>query len=301
MDKNTLATITGDIQPTAWSASALKKMPLDELIKKYVLVEHTQWYMKCMLLYAMRFILKSNQEYGKVCQQLREDGICHEDQGTMNRYVNSGIYLEKMKISDLTKVGFKKQFVYDLAAPINADISESVTHELRQIPIEDRRKLTIEAVREMIRKAKQKLNPALEYDSVVATIEKMRDDDPAHYHEGAIDLIKQYAEESKQNISQIESELIDRGIVVPEPAQAQQAVSRLMQSILDEEPDTVKPMTRRRELILELSNMDNGAVSDDDILEDYALLDKSYRRTLLKLAELHNNRKNIIQDAIYKK
>jgi len=267
MDKNTLATITGDIQPTAWSASALKKMPLDELVKKYVLVEHTQWYMKCMLLYAMRFILKSNQEYGNVCQQLREDGICHEDQGTMNRYANAGIYLEKMKISDLTKVGFKKQFVYDLAAPINEDISATVTHELRQIPIEDRRKLKITDVREMIAKAKLKLKPALEHDSVVATIEKQPE--PA--------------------------------AVVSEPAQAQQAVSRLMQSILEEEPDTVKPMTRRRELILELSNMDNSAVSDDEILEDYALLDKSYRRTLLKLAELHNNRKNVIQDAIYKK
>lgn len=265
-----------DKQAAIWSLSDLKGLKPDQIIDRIEQIDNQALLYKWRLYWALRQKFPSNIEFGHYLVALRErpHSPFLDSQQVINRYINAGRFAEQHKIGSLEQAGVKPSVIYLLSRPQNSDIADAIFQSIR------RKNILHKDVQIMLDQAR-----------AVATIEQPWR--ASNLLEGEV-----LREEPPKPVELMQPE---QAAVVSEPAQAQAAVSRLMQSILEEEPETVKPMTRRRELILELSNMDNGAVSDDEILEDYALLDKSYGRTLLKLAELHNNRKNIIQDAIYKK
>lgn len=259
-----------DIQETIWSLSDLKQLTPDQVMDRIEQIDNQAMLYKWRLYWALRQKFPSNIEFGHYLSALRErpHSPIIESQQVINRYINAGRFAEQHKIGSLDQAGVKPSVIYLLSQPQNKAIADAIFRDIRR--------------KNMLHKDVQRM---LEQSRAVATL--TTEDRPTAI-EG--EVIRE--ETPTQAVAESEE-------------QAEQIVSKLMRSIIEDEterkPEAVPVISRRRELLLELSEMDNSGVDEDEIQEDYELLDRSYRRNDLKLSEFHNIRRNLLAKRLYNK
>lgn len=263
-----------------WSLSDLKQLAPDQIMDRIEQIDNQAMLYKWRLYWALRQKFPSNIEFGHYLAALRErpHSAFNDSQPVINRYLQAGRFCEQHKIGSLEQAGVKPSVIYLLSQPKNKDIADAIFTQIR------RKNILHKDVQVMLEQTKS-----------VATIEHQPEPQEQDYIEGEVIPNEQFTPIFTQ----------EAPAVAPNQAVAEQAVSRLMQSIIEDEEDkrleVIPIYDRRIELIKEFSASDNIDLSDDQVLEIYRLIDTSLGRNGLKLAELHNNRKNIIIDEIYKK
>lgn len=275
---NQLAQHKIDKQAAIWSLSDLKKLEPDQIIDRIEQIDNQAMLYKWRLYWALRQKFPSNIEFGHYLAALRErpHSPFIESQPVINRYIQAGRFCEQHKIGSLEQAGVKPSVIYLLSQPQNKEIADSIFTQIR------RKNILHKDVQAMLEQAR-----------AVVTIEHQPEQKEPKFIEGEV----------------IRETLTPTAPAVAHTTEvAKQAVSRLMQSIIeDEEPltETLAAMLpekdKRMALMLELASTDNSDLTDEQVMELYRVFDNSLGRTALKLAELHNNRKNLITKELYRK
>lgn len=267
-------TIAQQKEQAIWSLSDLKQLKPDEIIDRIEQIDNQAMLYKWRLYWALRQKFPSNIEFGHYLAALRErpHSPFIESQQIINRYSQAGRFCEQHKIGSLDQAGVKPSVIYLLSKPQNRDIADSIFTHIR------RKNILHKDVLAMLDKAR-----------AVATIE----------HTPELKAI-----EGEVTREQATPELPPA--IAPNAEIAQQAVSRLMQSIIEdeEEPKPVAmPVENERlwELMREVSRMNNSSLSQELKLELYGMLDASFGDSDLKLSELHNIKRNEYTKRVYRK
>lgn len=269
--------MTTDItQQGIWSLSDLKKLEADQIMDRIEQIDNQAMLYKWRLFWALRQKFPSNIEFGHYLSALRErpHSPFIESQQVINRYIQAGRFAEQHKIGSLEQAGVKPSVIYLLSQPQNKGIADAVFSSIRR--------------KNVLHKDVQVM---LEQSRAVVTIEQQPE---LKAIEGEVICDEKFTPIFTQ----------EAPAVAPSAEVAKQAVSRLMQSMIEDETpiQTISVENERLwELMREVSRMNNGGLSQELKLELYDLLDISFGDNELKLSELHNIKRNEYTKRVYRK
>jgi hypothetical protein len=287
-------------QDSLWSLANLKKLEPDELVDRLERVENQSVLIKWRILWALRQKFPSDKLFGQYLANIRDDATRPNwlsSPRDISRSVAAGRFCEQHRITDLNAIGVYQSSIYALSSPANEDIADSIFAQIRKknIPNKD--------VERMIAQAK-----------AVLTIEQQ----PQPQQPERISYGDQATEEQEQN--HLQSASVVNGVTIGESqaeeggfgpfddldieearsggAMAERAITpNPFDSITMEDletPEEAHYRAERSDLINQLAALDSAYMSDKQILDEWAALEKGYERKDKELIELYKQRINAL-------
>jgi hypothetical protein len=265
-----------------WSTVNLKKLDNYELLDRLVAVEEESWTIKAKLWWHLRQRFPSDKLFGQfileIEQNPRYENFIGRGQQDRNRMLHAGRFLEANKVASLKKAGVGKSVVYLLSKPANAEVADTVFHQIR------RKNMLLRDVERLVEQAKAvstiekaEIEPErMEYDKSPTDKYTVKVEGGIAQTDWAIDSEVEELGESIESVIEHESIKPEFIHVTQEQSVGLQIDTLKHEIVMDNEA------RRRRELLSELGEMDCSLFTQEQRIAEMVMLDKSYRMAELR-------------------
>lgn len=292
-----------------WSPASLKKLSVEELEGRWTDIENQleaiddqakmmMWFI-CL---RIREAFPSDKLMGEHINDLRIKNPTHPlvscSQTSRSKWINAARWCEEMKITSLPEVGLTQKAVFILSAPINGDYSKAIYREIKG------KYVSGSAIERMVEQARSVLT--IEQQPQVERINyggsegepQLHTSEDSHLRK--IQVVDGVAIESTADIDADAgdfrpfdslAEELRNGIAIAERAITPSVFDAITPEEMETQEET-RYRVERSDLIAQLVALDSAYMTDKQILDEWAVLEKGYGRKAKELIELYKQRIN---------